>query len=205
VGSGRFVGGFRGFCGPRTVPNHAFVGKDVLAAGGSDGWLEPILGVARGGGGCTPGTVLIDMLLATEVRVATDSVHTSPFGVYEIPVGTFSCNNLRIAVTADCQYVGGSTSIQVYLNDSGLPLSSRDFTSPPQHLNPRLANIPTNSDGAYHTAVFVCYPALAPAYTDFSGPIATPQSVYIWVPALFPFFSSATCNIKNVHIVITSI
>ena len=203
MGSGRFVGGFRGFRGPRTVPNSAFVGRDVLGAGGSDGWLEPLLGVGRGGGGCTPGTVQIDMFLPNEVRVATDSVHVSPFGVYEIPVGPFLCNNLRLVVTLDYQYVGGSTGIHAYLSPTGQALNSRDFIFT-DVLTEQLANTPTNSDGAYHTYTFVQYPANTPAYSDFVGPLPA-MSVYLWPPALFPGFGSATCNVKNVHIVITSI
>lgn len=157
------------------------------------------------GPSCAPGTVLVTMSLPATVRIATDSIAIGPtWGVYEIPVGTFSCVTMQITVTLDYKYIGGGTGIHVYLSPSGQTLSSRGFVGT-NILIPQLANTPTIADGAFHTYTFVQYPANTPAFVNFAGPLPVPQSVYLWPPALFPGFSSATVDVKNVNITITSI
>lgn len=154
---------------------------------------------------CAPGQVLYDVMLPTEMTIASDSVTVGPtWGVYEIPgFGPFqNCTNFQIQITADLKVTGGGASVWAYLNVSGLDLESREFSGfhPPYNL----AMAGSEDIGVYETEVFVDVNGFANTFVDFAGPLAA-QSVYFWVPPKPPSFDTATYLIKNVHIRIVTI
>ncbi len=160
-------------------------------------------------GGCDPGQVLFDQTFAAEAQICSDCIAVGPtWGVYEIPgLGTFpDCTNLRIEVSCDAKWldvpIPPVVSFHAYMNNSGMTLSSRDFTDP--FGIPQLAGGPAVFDGTYQPVTMIGWLTADP-YVDFAGPIATPQSLYLWVPPIAPSYTTGNFKVKNVHIRITTV
>jgi len=162
------------------------------------------------GTSCTPGTVAFDQTFAPVVAVASSGIAGPTFGVWSQLIGDLPCANYRLEVTADCAWTGlvgpirNGGALHTYLAPTGSDLATRAFTGT-NVLSPQLANIPANeTDNAYRTYSFKAYPAGAPASTDFAGPLVN-YTLYIWPPVLGPDFIEGFWNVKNVHVVITTL
>lgn len=191
-----------GVCAP--FPR-AFLTDGASFLTGGESLLTATTPLACGGGDCTPGQVLYDVMLSAEMTIASDSVTVGPtWGVYEIPgFGPFpDCTNFQIQITTDLKVTGGGASVWAYLNVSGLDLESRAFAGfhPPYNL----AMAASEDTGIYETEVYVDVNGFVNTFVDFAGPLPA-QSVYFWVPPKPPGFDTATYLIKNVHIRIVTI
>ncbi len=155
---------------------------------------------------CDPGQTFVDILATTELSVYTDrTINTPNFGVYEVPIGSFpDCSNFQLTVAADMSVNNGSAGPAAYLAPAGLPLESRDFSAFGVYIGLMVRANPYQGAGFHHYLFNGEASGFVNPVQPFAGP-QPPLSVYLWPTAGYPDFSNADWQVKNVHVVVTTV